>query len=271
MVSEPAAMASDQSIVDHDPPARAQDPPISPLLPLAMQLDRTNYSYWRALVLAAVRAYDLEGFLDGSTPPPPRSTPGNPLNPVFNTWICFDQFLLHWLLNSITETMIEHVVNCRSANEIWTTLGTLFHTISKARILQIKGLLQSTKKGNLSIHEYLLKMKRFADTLLEAGDPVSDENLCLYILGGLGSEYESVMVALTNRSEQLTLQDLQFNLQTHEMRIQSLASSTIDSVQANLANLNIQNNNRGQLRGSCPYNRGGRSRFNGCSDGRGNA
>ena len=166
--------------------------------------------------------------------------------------------------------MIGHVVNCRSAHEIWTTLGTLFHTRSKARILQIKGLLQSTKKGNLSIDEYLLKMKRFADTLLEAGDPVSDENLCLYILGGLGSEYESVVVALTNRSEQLTLQDLQFSLQTHEMRIQSLASSTIDSVQANLANLNMQNNNRGQWRGSRPYNRGGKSRSNGRSAGRGN-
>ena len=115
-------------------------------------------------------------------------------------------------------------------------------------------------------------MKQYADTLLEAGDPISDENLCLYILGGIGSEYESVVVNLTNRSEALTLTDLQFSLQTHEMRLQSLASTNIDAVQANLANLNLKNNsNRGQGRGSRPsMQRGGRSRSGGRSNGRTN-
>uniref|UniRef100_A0A803P149 Uncharacterized protein n=1 Tax=Cannabis sativa TaxID=3483 RepID=A0A803P149_CANSA len=53
--------------------------------------------------------------------------------------------------------------------------------------------LQSTKKGSLSIDEYFLKMKKYGDSLDAADHPISDEDLILYFLGGLGSEYESVV------------------------------------------------------------------------------
>ncbi|PON91706.1 hypothetical protein TorRG33x02_125370, partial [Trema orientale] len=42
------------------------------LAPLSIKLDRTNYSFWRSQVLPAVRAHDLEGFLLGTVPCPPR-------------------------------------------------------------------------------------------------------------------------------------------------------------------------------------------------------
>ena len=94
-------------------------------------------------------------------------------------------------------------------------------------------------------------MKQFADTLNEAGDPISDESLALYILNGVGPEFEASVVNLTNRSEPFTLADLQFSLQSQEMRLQQITSSTIDQAQANLANLSLRgsNPNRGAPRG----------------------
>ena len=106
----------------------------------------------------------------------------------------------------------------------------------------MKGLLQSTEKGGSSIDDYMLKMKQYAESLAEAGEPIGDDSLSLYILSGLGPEYESVVVNLTNRTKPLTLQDLQFSLQSHEMGIQQNAASTLESVQANLANLSVRGN-----------------------------
>ncbi|POO03542.1 hypothetical protein TorRG33x02_007470 [Trema orientale] len=52
------------------------------LAPLSIKLDRTNYSFWHSQVLPAVCAHDLEGFLLGTVPCPPRfidHTTGGPV------------------------------------------------------------------------------------------------------------------------------------------------------------------------------------------------
>ena len=109
--------------------------------------------------------------------------------------------------------MLGHVVNCTSSSEIWTTLGQLFSTKSKARLLHLIFLLQTTKKGSLSIEDYFLKMKTIAQDLVSAGQSISNDELVLYILGGLGSEFDSVVVNLTSK-DSVTLPEAQFLLQT---------------------------------------------------------
>uniref|UniRef100_A0A803NF93 Reverse transcriptase Ty1/copia-type domain-containing protein n=1 Tax=Cannabis sativa TaxID=3483 RepID=A0A803NF93_CANSA len=174
-----------------------------------------------------------------------RNTP----NPAFHNWIRLDQFLMHWLMNSVFEHMLGHVINCRTSHEIWTTFAQLFATRSRARLLQLHNLLQTTKKGSLSIEEYILKMKQHADQLAPAGQPIHDEDLVLYILGGLGTKYEAVVINLTSRTEPLTLQEVQFMLESQEMGIQQQTTDSLHHVQANLANTRGLPSNRG-FRGS---------------------
>ncbi|XP_030497830.2 uncharacterized protein LOC115713487 [Cannabis sativa] len=107
-----------------DPAPEAQNPiplPNNHLLPLNIRLDRSNYTIWRSLVLAAVRAYDLDGYVLGHHPQPPEFLAGNILNLAFQNWMRFDHFLMHWLMNSVTEHMLGHVINCNTSHEIWTT------------------------------------------------------------------------------------------------------------------------------------------------------
>ena len=40
-------------------------------------------------------------------------------------------------------------------------------------------------------------MQGIADSLSSVGNAISDEELILYVLGGIGSKYESVVVNLT--------------------------------------------------------------------------
>ena len=274
--NDPSHSSSPSTGVQPPPPApipAAQHVafPNNQLLPIQIRLDRTNYQYWRIQVLAAVRAYDLEGFLLGTIPPPPTHLPpGNLVNPAYVNWQRFDQFLYHWLLNSITEPMMGHILHCVSAVEIWNVFARIFVSRSKVRLLQVQGMLQSTKKGSDSIDEYVLKMKGYADSLAAAGERISEDRLCLYILGGLGPEFEATIVNLTNRSEPLNVQDVHFSLQSQELRLlqqASSSSSSIDSMQANFAGLSLRGNSRPQSRGGRP---GGRGQSRGSYSGRSN-
>ena len=80
-------------------------------------------------------------------------------------WIRTDQALMVWLLGSITETMLGHVVRCTSSQQIWSTITSLFSSNSKAKLLQLRFQLQMLKKGSMIIHDYFLKMRGIADTL----------------------------------------------------------------------------------------------------------
>jgi hypothetical protein len=45
---------------------------------------------------------------------------------------------------------------------------------SRARIMQLRLELQSTKKGSLSMIDYIIKVKEVADSLVAIGEPVSE-------------------------------------------------------------------------------------------------
>ena len=108
----------------------------SVLPPVSLQLDRSNYAIWKSKVLPTVRAYELEGFLLG-TKALPCSTLDDSVNPDFVHWNRLDQFVVSWLLSSISDSMIGHVLHCNMTSVIWKTLEQLFSTKSKARLLHL--------------------------------------------------------------------------------------------------------------------------------------
>ena len=120
--------------------------------------------------------------------------------------------------------MLGHVIRCTSTTEIWSTLHEVFGIQSKARILQLHQQLQ-LKKGVTPIDEYALKKRTLANYLIVDGKPISDDEVILFILSGLGLEYESVVVNITSK-DHITLQRVMFLLQNHEQRIESCESTT---------------------------------------------
>ncbi|KAL6344904.1 hypothetical protein AAG906_006662 [Vitis piasezkii] len=179
-------------------------------------------------------------------------------NPEYDQWVILDQFLLSWILASISEAMYGHVVNCQTSAEVWSVLEKLFVSDSKARTLQLRFMLQSLKKGALSINDYVLKMRNIADMLSASGKPVPDEDLILYILGGLGPEFETIVVNITSRSEAISLQEVHYLLQSHEIRLEQLsATSVIDvppAAHITVGGVQNSNTNDGQFRGSSNKN-----------------
>ncbi|KAM6546385.1 hypothetical protein CsatB_027121 [Cannabis sativa] len=280
--SAPRAAGSTFATGITDLPAAAQVIPNYIVLP-NLCLDRANYFYWRSQVLSTVRAHQLERFLTGARAQPPATVP-DPTdasrfipNPNLADWMRLDQFLMSWLFNSISEAMLGHVARCAFSSKLWNVLIQLFSNQSRARVFQLCGMLQSTKKGSTPVDEYILKMRCLADALYAASHAISDDELILYILEGLGSEYDSAIVALTTKHV-ITLFEVQFLLQTQEMRIEqqhSIAALDLQNLTANYAfalkkasssSTPSNNTNRGRGssngargRGGCsnPNNRGG--------------
>ncbi|KAK0578823.1 hypothetical protein LWI29_016663 [Acer saccharum] len=69
-------------------------------------------------------------------------------------------------------------------------------------------------------------MKCIADNLSVAGNPVTEEDLVLYLLAGMGSDYDSVVVNVTARTDNLTLHEVYALLLNHESRMEQLAAAT---------------------------------------------
>ena len=60
-------------------------------------------------------------------------------------------------------------------------------------------------------------MRSIADRLRSVGSDIAEQDLILYILQGLGSDYESFITAVTTRTDPLTMADLHGLLLTHSL------------------------------------------------------
>lgn len=72
-------------------------------------------------------------------------------------------------------------------------------------------------------------MKLLADNLVAAGNIVTDEDLTLYILNGLGQEYDPVVVNATARTVTPSIKEVYSLLLSHESRMEQYnATGTIE-------------------------------------------
>ncbi|KAH6787293.1 hypothetical protein C2S52_006845 [Perilla frutescens var. hirtella] len=156
------------------------------------------------------------------------------------------------------------IVGLSSTSEIWNTLETNFASQSKAKLMQYKLQLQTLKKDNLSMRDYLSKVKSYCDLLGSAGHRVSDDDQILHILSGLGSEYDPAMVTITSKSDSWHIRNVHDLLLSFEARLEStrITSVNMDGSQpsANYVSQAPRNKTTNFGRGRGGFQRGFRGR-----------
>lgn len=90
-----------------------------------------------------------------------------------------DNLLMRWLMIVIIEEVLPKVCAHTSAKQIWDTLAKVFASNSQVRTLQLRLNLQTSKKGNKSIEDYITHMMDISNALALAGDKVSDKDLAI--------------------------------------------------------------------------------------------
>ena len=89
----------------------------------------------------------------------------------------------------MSEGIISLVFNLETSREVWKVVEVQFGSQSKSRLLYLRYMMNSTRKYDMKITDYFIKMKNIADNMAAAGSALSNDDLILYILSGLGPAY----------------------------------------------------------------------------------
>jgi len=92
------------------------------------------------------------------------------------------------MLSTLSETILEHVVGLCTSCQVWMTFGKMFSAQSQARVMQFHYELATLKKAQTLAH-----------TIAAICEPLKDSDLILYLLVGLGSDYEPLITSITTR------------------------------------------------------------------------
>jgi hypothetical protein len=133
-------------------------------------------------------------------------------------FVAKQQQVLNFLLNSLSKEMLEYVAAYTTPHEVWDTMISMAATQSRARVINTRMALSTTRKGNVLIAQYVGKMKVLADDMASAGKKLDDEDLVSYILTGLDSDFDSVISAVAAHAEPITVPELYSQLIGYEQR-----------------------------------------------------
>jgi len=236
--------------------------------PVTEKLTKTNYTLWKLQVLPAIRGAQFTGLIDGSKAAPAKEIEGTNKvmepNPAYATWLAQDQQVFGYIVNSLSKEMMKQVSHCDTSASLWKALEELCASQTRARAVNTRIALATTKKGTMSIDEYVGKMKAYADELAAAGKALDDEELISFIITGLDLDYNPVISAALGRVEPISVTELTSQLLAFEQRMNLYqGSSPSPNFSANVAS-------RGRGGGRMSRGRGAHGRGNNGGRGRGN-
>lgn len=196
-------------------------------LPIFEKLSKGNFALWKLQVLPAIKGAQLQGYLDGSTPAPPatiavktgdKETMAD--NPEYAQWVAHDQQVLSYLLTTMTRDVMMQVATATTAARLWTAVGEIYSSQTRAWAVNTRIALATPKKGNLFAQEYVGKMKALTDEMAVGGTPLSIDELTSYILTGLDQEeYNPLVSAILMRVEPISYSELLAQILSYESRL----------------------------------------------------
>jgi uncharacterized protein (DUF2132 family) len=155
------------------------------------KLTPSTFPQWRAQFEALLIGYDLLDYV-GVTLRCPSSL-GSADDELRKThWVRQDKLLMSAILVSTAPTITPLIATAKTSHEAWKKLKNLYVSRSRTRAMQLKEELTLIQRGNRSITEYLHPVKTLADELAIIDHPVSDDDLTLYVLNGLGPDFREI-------------------------------------------------------------------------------
>lgn len=204
----------------------------------------TNFTIWKAQIELLLHGHDLFGYLDGSITSPPSTITENDKqvsNPAFKVWFRLDKLIQNAILASVDPTLSSVVATATSSKAVWDSLHTSYANKSHTRILNLRDQLSRLSKDTKSVTDYLREIRAITDEFSIAGSPVSNSELVVKILSGLGPEYSNIVVAIRTRENLILYDELSGLLQDQEICLKAYeiknTSNTITAAIAQRGNL----------------------------------
>ncbi|KAF5451716.1 hypothetical protein F2P56_026801 [Juglans regia] len=195
---------------------------------LPYKLTASNYPSWRATFITILFGYDLMGYLDGTLlcPPTPTEMSSSSALARYAHWYRQDQLLLNAIFSSVSETVMPLIAMTTMSCAAWQHFARLFASKSQARIMQLKEDLTLIQWGSCTVSKFLHAVKVIADELSLIDAPVSDDDLTLYVLNGLGSKFRDMVAPIRTQETALSFAELHDLLIGHEHYIKCMEGPT---------------------------------------------
>ncbi|KAM1009720.1 hypothetical protein FF1_045122 [Malus domestica] len=136
--------------------------------------------------------------------------------------------ILSLINGSLPALVLSVVASKRSARATWEALEQRYASSSQNRILFFRNELLQTKKGDLSVADYLDRMNVIADNLALAVQPVSDDELVQIMLNNPGPAFEMTVSAAQACDTPITYPTLEALLLTSERRMLEHATPVVE-------------------------------------------
>ncbi|RLM57903.1 hypothetical protein C2845_PM18G13220 [Panicum miliaceum] len=195
-------------------------------VPLALSLERPNYSKWKAFFTALCGKYGLLGHIDGTE----ATRPADPL------WSQPDACIRGWMYGSVDDAVLNLAMEPdQDARALYVSIEALFQANKESRVVVLEQEFHNLSQGDLSIDAYAQRMKRTADALREVGHTVSPTQLVLNLLRGLNSRFATTADIIANSSplpdfrsatNMLRVKELRLGTESNEASASALAAST---------------------------------------------
>jgi hypothetical protein len=115
----------------------------NPTLLVSIKLDETNYLACTAQFKPILKSHNLLGFIDGSILCPAifvddNAAKNKSINLAHTNWQSRDQFLLSWIISSISPALVAPLYGLDSLFLAWQSLAARFTSQSKSHISHLK-------------------------------------------------------------------------------------------------------------------------------------
>ncbi|XP_022849787.1 uncharacterized protein LOC111371850 [Olea europaea var. sylvestris] len=111
---------------------------------VSQQLTGENYATWNRAMTIALKVKNKFDFVDGSI------TRAEDNTELLNAWICNNNIVISWILNSVTKEISASIIYSESAHEIWRDLKERFQQRNGPRIFQLRRELMNLTQGQSS-------------------------------------------------------------------------------------------------------------------------
>ncbi|OIT28481.1 retrovirus-related pol polyprotein from transposon tnt 1-94, partial [Nicotiana attenuata] len=184
----------------------------------------SNFSTWQAQVTTLLFGYDLLSYIDGTTIIPPvyiADDKGNQLpNPNYKFWLRQDSLVRSAIMASVDQSIAPLIAKAATAKNAWDSLQMTYANKSQVRIFGLHESLSNIKRDSKSVRDYMKEIKSIADDLAASGSPLTNEELVIKVLSGLGVEYKEISVAIRARDNPISFEELFEKLLAHEVFVQ---------------------------------------------------
>ncbi|KAF8405196.1 hypothetical protein HHK36_010096 [Tetracentron sinense] len=174
------------------------------------KLTEKNYLAWKDQILPLIEVKEPKQLIimDGT----------EETNPAYVSWRRDDQLLRSLISGTLTEEVHTFIIGLKTTRELRACLAETFAEASHERELGLICQLQTLRKGNQCVTEYLKSIKIICDELYAMQKLVSDRDKVFWTVIGLGPKFDSFADAIMACAPPPTFSQLSASLLALEQR-----------------------------------------------------